>query len=117
LFVIRDRNYSVMEGIHSYRPRVQMEKTITMKQKTYGVMKVPRDWVAFMDTFIKVESAKQPNSMFQSFIPEQHMYIGWIPYDQSGKETFPEKSVNGSGYPIEDVVIDHVMILNEIDLK
>jgi hypothetical protein len=117
LFLIRDRNYSVIDGIHSYRPRVQMEKRITIKQKSYGVMKVPNDWVAFMDSFINVESVKQPSSMFQSFNSEQHMYIGWIPYDQSGKETFPEKSVNGNGYSMKDIVIDHVMILNEIDLK
>jgi hypothetical protein len=94
-----------------------MENGVSIKQKPYGVMKMPKDWVSFMSPFIKVESAKLPESIFQTFILEQHMYIGWIPYDQSGKETFPEKSVNGNGYSMEDIVIDHVMILNEVDLK
>lgn len=117
LFLIRERNYHIVEGVHSYSPRVQMEKSIEMKQKSYGVMKIPKDWVGFMDSFIKVESAKQPDTMFQSFFPEHHLYIGWIPYDQNGKETFPEATVNGNGYSMEDVYIDDLMILNEVDLK
>jgi hypothetical protein len=94
-----------------------MEKSISIKQKRYGVMELPKDWISFMDSFIKVESAKQPNSSFKSFIPEHHMYIGWIPYDHNGNVTFPERSLNGNGYSMEDVSIDHVMILNEADLK
>lgn len=116
-FLIRDRDYHVVEGVHSYRPRVQMEKSITMEQKSYGVMKMPKNWAAFMGSFIKVESSKQPDTIFQSFFPEQHMYIGWIPFDQNGKETFPEATVNGSGYSIENVTIDHLMIINKVDLK
>jgi hypothetical protein len=64
-----------------------------------------------------VNLTKQPDSMFQSFFSEQHMYIGWIPIDQNGKETFPESTVNGNGYSMEDVNIEHLMILNKADLK
>jgi hypothetical protein len=116
-FLIRNRGFHGTNDSYSYLPRVQMENSVSIKQKPYGVMKMPKDWVSFMSPFIKVESAKLPESIFQTFILEQHMYIGWIPYDQSGKETFPEKSVNGNGYSMEDIVIDHVMILNEVDLK
>lgn len=116
-FLIRDRGFHGSNEGYTYLPRVQMEKSISIKQKPYGVMKLPKDWISFKDSFIKVESAKQPNTLFQSFFPEQHMYIGWIPYDQGGKETFPENSLNGNGYSIEDINIDHLMILNEVNLK
>jgi hypothetical protein len=116
-FLIRDRGLHGSTDGYTYLPRVQMEKSISIKQKRYGVMELPKDWISFMDSYIKVESAKQPNSSFQSFIPEHQMYIGWIPYDHNGKVTFPERSLNGNGYSMEDVSIDHVMILNEVDLK
>lgn len=116
-FIIRERNFHVSDGVETYLPRVQMEKSIGITHKSYGVMKIPKEWAIFQEQFIKVEAAKQGNTIFQSLDFGHHMYIGWIPYDQNGVKSFPEKSVNGNGYFFENVIIEHLMILNESELK
>ena len=116
-YFIRDRGYHGAEGIENYYPRVQMEKKVSLQEKSYGVLQLPDEWVTFMNSFIKVESAKQPNLFFNDFPPEQYMFFGWIPYEQTDKESFPEGSVNGSGFSNGNVDIEHVMILNEVDIE
>jgi hypothetical protein len=114
-YLKRDRGYHIIEGIEHYSPGVQMEKKVSLKEKSYGLMQLPDEWVTFMNTFIKVESAKQPNIFFKDFFPEQYMFFGWLPYDQTNKETFPERSVNG--YSNGTVDLEHVMILDKGDIE
>lgn len=116
-YLIRDRGFHITEGKENYYPRVQMEKRVSLQEKSYGSMQLPDDWVTFMNTFIKVESAKQPNVFINNFFPEQYMYFGWIPYDQEDKETFPERSVNGNGYSNGNVDLEHMMILGKGDIE
>ena len=116
-YLIRDRGYHITEGVENYYPRVQMEKKVSLKEKSYGLMPLPNEWVTVMNSFIKVESAKQPDLFFNDFSPEQYMSFGWIPYDQANKETFPERSVNGNGYSNGKVELEHVMILDKGDIE
>lgn len=108
-YLIRDRGYRITEGIEHYDPRVQMEKRVSAQEKSYGLMQLSDDWVTFMNAYIKVESAKQS--------PEQDMVFGWIPYDQTNKETFPGSSVNGTGYSDGEVDLEYVMILDKGDIE
>lgn len=108
-YLIRDRGFRIAEGIEHYNPRVQMEKRVSVQEKSYGLMQLPDDWVTFMNAYIKVESAKQS--------PERDIYFGWIPYDQTNKESFPESSVNGAGYSNGEVGLEYVMILNKGDIE
>ena len=108
-YLIRDRGFRIAEGIEHYNPRVQMEKRVSVQEKSYGLMQLPDDWVKFMNAYIKVESAKQS--------PERDMFFGWIPYDQTNKESFPESSVNGAGYSNGEVGLEYVMILNKGDIE
>ena len=48
---------------------------------------------------------------------EQSITFGWTPYDQTDKKTFPERSVNGSGYSNGTVDMEHVMILDKGDIE
>lgn len=116
-YLIRDRGYIVSEGVENYKPRIQMEMGVSLKEKSYGLMPLPDDWVTIINTFTNVESANQPNDFMTSFFPEQHMFFGWIPYTQKNKETFPERSVNGNGYSNGKLDMEHVMILNKIDIE
>jgi hypothetical protein len=116
-YFIRDRGYGVTDGIENYDPRVQLDKKISLREKTYGMLQLPGEWTTFMNSFIKVESAKQPDLFFNNFFPEQYMFFGWIPYDQSDKETFPGYSVNGNGFSDGNVDVEHVMILNEVEIE
>lgn len=115
-FLIRDRGYQITEGIDNYVPRVQMEKKASLQEKSYGVMELPDEWTGFMNAVLEVESTQKTNPFFNHF-PEVNMFFGWIPYDQSEKEIFPEGSVNGSGYSNGNLVIDHMMILSKGDLE
>lgn len=116
-YLIRDRGYQVTEGVENYIPGVQMEKKVSFQEKSYGVMELPDEWTEFMNAVIEVESTQKPNLFFNNFFPEPNMFLGWIPYDQSDKETFPEGSVNGSGYSNGNLVIEHMMILSKGDLE
>ncbi|HHW36272.1 MAG TPA: hypothetical protein GXX18_03120 [Bacillales bacterium] len=116
-YLIRDRGYRITEGVEHYVPRVQMMKKVSLKEKSYGLMRLPDEWVTFMNSFLKVESAKQPDLFFNNFFPEQYMFFGWIPYNQADKETFPERSVNGNGYSNGKIELEHVMILDKGDLE
>ncbi len=116
-YLVRDRGYHTTEGIEHYYPRIQMEEKVSIKEKSYGSMQLPDEWAAFMNASMKVETAKQPDMFFNGFIPEQYMSFGWIPHNQAGKETFPERSVNGNVYSSGNVELEHVMILGEGDLE
>ncbi|MGG1662486.1 hypothetical protein [Brevibacillus sp. NRS-1366] len=116
-YLIRDRGYRITEGIEHYDPRVQMEKRVFAQEKSYGLMQLSDDWVTFMNAYIKVESAKQPNLFINNFSPKQDMFFGWIPYDQTNKETFPESSVNGTRYSDGEVNLEYVMILDKGDIE
>jgi hypothetical protein len=115
-YLIRDRGYQITEGIESYVPRVQMEKKVSLQDKYYGVMELPDEWTGFMNAVLEVESTQKLNQFFNNFFPEQNMFFGWIPYDQSDNETFPEGSVNGSSYSNGNQAIEHMMIMSKGDL-
>lgn len=116
-FLIRDRGYHGTEGIETYNPRVQMEKKVPLEGKSYGALPLPDEWVSFMNPFIKVESAKQPSLFFNDLFPEREMFFGWIPYNKSDKQRFPEGSVNGNRYFNGDADIDFISILNELEIE
>lgn len=108
-YLIRNRGYRIAEGIERYYPRVQMEKRVPIQEKSYGSMQLSDEWITFMNAYIKVVSAKQ--------FPEQNMFFGWIPYDQTNKETFPGSSVNGTSYVNGKVDLEHVMIVGKRDIE
>lgn len=116
-YLIRARGYIFSEGVENYQPRIQIEKKVSLKEKSYGLMQLPDDWATIINTFTNMKSETQPNDIMNSFFPEQQMFFGWIPYNQENKETFPERSVNGNGYSNGKLDMEHVMILNKIDIE
>ncbi len=116
-YLIRDRGYQITEGIENYVPRVQMEKKVSLQEKSYGVMELPDEWRRLMNAVIEVELKQKPNLFFDPFTPERSLFFGWIPSNQSDNETFPEGSVNGSGYSNGNELIEHLMILSKGDLE
>ncbi|MGG4498966.1 hypothetical protein [Brevibacillus reuszeri] len=108
-YLIKDRGYHITKGIEHYSPRVQLEKRVSVQDKSYGLMQLPDDWVTFMNAYIKVDSAKQS--------PDRDMFFGWIPYDQKNNELFPEGSINGTLYSNGNVDLEYVMILNKGDIE
>ena len=116
-FLIRDRNFHVSNDIETYYPKIQMEKTVSLTDSSFGVLPLPEKWTSFINDLEDVESTKQSNSFFYNYFPMQQMYFGWIPYDFTNNVVFPEHSVNGGSYNNAKVNTDFVRILNESELE
>ncbi|MEK5520275.1 MULTISPECIES: hypothetical protein [Heyndrickxia] len=56
-------------------------KGILRQDKTYGMMKLPSDWVAIVDSLNKVESEKHPAPLFSSLFANLSIQISWFPVD------------------------------------
>jgi hypothetical protein len=117
-YVIRDRGYSITGGANeTYYPRIQMNLIVSLEEKSYGVLQIPKEWASFITSLKNTQSAKQPNLFFNQFSAERQVFYGWIPYDRNNKETFTRQSVNGNGYSNGGVNTDYLMILNESDVE
>lgn len=118
-YLIRNRFHGMTAEGEYYAPRVQMKKEISLSEKSYGVLHLPKDWAVVLHSLLKEDQERlgQSSLFFNDFFPLQSAYFGWIAYDQSGNEAFPEQSVNGSTYAVGDVYQEYVMILNKVELE
>ncbi|MFF2448819.1 hypothetical protein ACFVSW_17145 [Neobacillus sp. NPDC058068] len=115
-YLIRERGFHGSNGQVTYDPGVQMAKKVALHEKSYGVLQLPDDWAVFMNTFKKVESAKNPDKLIKTLFPDKRMYFGWTAYDQLGKETIPNGD-NNQGFSSGGGDIDFVMYLNESKIE
>lgn len=115
-YLLKDRGYRISDDIHQYDPKVQMKTTVSLQEKSYGVMRIPADWVAFWDEYKRVQ---QPDSysFLSQFDNDPSIYFGWLPTDEKDNEIYPEHSVNGHTFNIGQINIDHIMILNKRELE
>ncbi|MFZ7947003.1 hypothetical protein [Neobacillus sp. 19] len=105
-FFIRDRGFFGHDGVETYDPKIQMEKKIPLQVKSYGVMKLPNDWVEIMHSAIKIDASKAPGTFFTFQPVNNQFYFGWIPYDNEDKVANPASFIGGgwtSGAEIEFV--------------
>jgi len=116
-YLIGERDFHSSESLETYRPRIQIEKTISLQKKNYGVFPFPKDWAELVNENLRLSKAVRPTSFFQMNSPSSSLYVGWIPYGHQGKVTFPENTVNGSGFDSGGINIDFVRILNESELE
>jgi hypothetical protein len=111
----RDRNYSISGTRHEYIPSIQMKKDVSFGDHPYGVMKLPHDWIAVMGEMTD-DASDNGVLPLEGVMRQVSSGIGWIPLDESGKESFPESAVNGSSYHTGLVVEEHMMIVNLDDV-
>ncbi|WP_438347368.1 alpha/beta fold hydrolase [Paenibacillus sp. FA6] len=104
-YLIGERGAYRSQDVDSYTPRVQLGLTVSLQKHKYGVLPFPKDWVELINGNL------QMNSLSSS------MYIGWIPYGDQGKVTFPDYTINGSSYSSGRFNLDFVRILNEYELE
>jgi hypothetical protein len=116
-YCMRDRGYHGFDGGVMYDPKIQMEKKVSLEEKSYGVSRLPDDWLTIMNAFHKVESAKVPDLLFSSIFPEAQMYFGWTPYDKMDKEVILKSRGNGSGFSNGNADIDFIRHLNESEIE
>ncbi|MGD6968302.1 hypothetical protein ACQCVP_17875 [Rossellomorea vietnamensis] len=119
-YMIRDRGYSITDGVKEiYHPRVQMNETVLLEENNFGVLKIPAEWASFVKSVNDTQSVNQSpmDSFLNQMSADQLISYGWNPYEQGNRETFPRKSVNGSGYSNGEIELDYMMILNENEIE
>lgn len=115
-YLIRNREYSVIDGIENYNPRVQMQIEISLEDNQYGALQLPKDWVTFIDPLMKMEKVKQPDPL-SYFVLEQYLYFGWRTFDENGQPVMPIGPKHNWGFSRGNAVIDYMMIINEEQLE
>ncbi|MEG9294850.1 hypothetical protein V6B33_00175 [Mangrovibacillus sp. Mu-81] len=103
-FFVRERYWSVSGDRHQYDPSIQLKKEVSFREHPYGVMKLPDDWTAV------VESGAEGNP--REVVHRSYPGFQWIPLDENGEETFLDSAVNGSSYHTGLVEEEHMMIVN-----
>jgi hypothetical protein len=112
IHLFRRRSFQISEGVDTYIPGIQMKQKISLQEKSFGVMKMPNDWLSLLYPFIKVQSS---NSSLEL---EHYFTIGWTTYDSSGKIKFPENSVNGESYSTGvEIETDFAPIIDDHELE
>jgi hypothetical protein len=115
-YLYRDRNYHITDGIENYFPKIQMEKSLSVKEVSYGVEKISRDWTTVIDSFEKLESSTIPSYM-DEFDVNRYVYFAWTPYEQSGIEAKTMYSVGGHSFTNDDIELDFVRYMDKRDLE
>ncbi|WP_088042400.1 hypothetical protein [Bacillus sp. EAC] len=104
---LRSRGFQVSDNINYYTPKIQMEKRVSLKNKTYGYFKYPQNWVEIQKLEQKIESSNK--SILDDDAYPTSISLSMTTYDKVGKEIFPENSINGIGYTFEDDLFDNVI--------
>lgn len=108
------RHYQVTDGVGHYTPQVQLKKNFSLTKNSYGAMKLPDEWQAYLNGIIQVNSQKRRTLFNEEFNPVSLMYFGWIPYDEGNEETsITEGSSVNSIYINHNVDIEFIQRLSE----
>ncbi|MFD0828581.1 hypothetical protein ACT8ZR_23405 [Neobacillus sp. M.A.Huq-85] len=104
-YMLRDRGFFITDGKENYLPRIQMEKDVSFQTKPYGVLKIPREWVVVMNSFIDQGTSKNDQLNF-----------GWVPYDTNNKVLSP-KDLIGNGFSNYGDHIEMVRFLDKDEIE
>ncbi|MDN3019861.1 hypothetical protein PH210_27280 [Paenibacillus sp. BSR1-1] len=118
LYFIRDRGFQGHDGIETYIPKIQLEKKVTLTDKSYGVLPMPADWSAIMKSLQQAGNPNISDRLFDSVFPNiNNLHFGFIPFDQSNQEAVIMNSVNGSSFTNGDINLDYISILSKSEIE
>lgn len=115
-YLIRDRGYFITGEMEQYDPKIQMVETVSLEDESYGIMKLPEGWTAFIHSLKEAESAKQPG-LLDYFHSQQYMYFGWLAYDQDHEQAFLEGSLNSYGYSSGEVDLEYIRMMDKREIE
>ncbi|MGG1675598.1 hypothetical protein ACIFOT_07575 [Neobacillus sp. NRS-1170] len=115
-YFIRDRGFQGFDGIETYDPRIQLEKKVTLTDRSYGVLRLPVEWSAIVKSLQQAGNQNISDGLINSLLPNNNdLFFGYIPFDKSDKVAGIKNSVNGSSYTNGD--IDYIRILNKSEIE
>ncbi|MEW9052689.1 MAG: hypothetical protein AB2392_16120 [Neobacillus sp.] len=115
-YFVRDRGFGGYKNIYTYSPKVQLDKKVSLEEKSYGVLKVPKDWLSVMKPLLKMETGNV-RTIFSSIFTRESMYFGYTAYNAADEESSVMKSVNGRGYGYKGIETEFVRHLDESQLE
>ncbi|MGO4374747.1 hypothetical protein [Paenibacillus sp. 2TAB19] len=116
-YFIRDRNGGRTNGMDYYNPRIQMEWKAILAERSYGAVKIPKEWAAMLETDGRMQSAKLRRPFMFEVNPRiSSYYIGYIPALSGEKATPFAHNVSG-GWNNGSIDLEFVRILNEAELE
>jgi hypothetical protein len=116
-YLTRNRQFSVSDGVSKYQPKIQMKFEKKLNGRSYGVLKLPKNWETVMNDDIFINSENQSNSLFSSFEQPSSMSVSWLPLNENNKIKMPINSDSGSGYGNGENQIDFVPFVDESTLE
>ncbi|WEG15132.1 hypothetical protein PQ478_11335 [Alkalihalophilus pseudofirmus] len=99
LYLMNRRGFrsSDFNQTNTYTPGVQLQHQIetNLDEASYGVERLPKEWITFLETYLEVEGAKSTDDFFLNHFHRSSLSYGWIPYSEDGKIS-ERVSPNGS---------------------
>jgi len=117
-YLMKNRDYLVLSGKeYFYYPGIQLEKQISLAEKSYGMIPFPNDWTETMAALSAMERSQQNDMFFHSFSSHQQLSFGWMAYDELGNVIFPKFSDRSSSFSNGNINMTFVRMLNESELE
>ncbi|MDM5317083.1 hypothetical protein QUF49_13835 [Fictibacillus sp. b24] len=117
-YLLRNRGYEVTQGIEYYYPKVQLMKKVKDSQTSYGIDKLPKDWVSIIHFANSVQKTDSMSDMFLEMDPNQQFTFAWQPVFQkeTDEDIFSKRSINGGGFS-SGGNYDPITLLEEQELE
>jgi hypothetical protein len=114
-YFMRERGYSMSGEQQHYVPSILMKTEVSIKGKTFGAMKVPREWG---DALTLSDGSQGPDESFWgNFNLGIHSRFGWMPLDENDKEVEWNDIINSSSYSQGNVREQYMQLLNKDQLE
>ncbi|WP_409305069.1 hypothetical protein [Peribacillus sp. SCS-155] len=115
LFMKRKAGYSVSDGKENYIPNIQMEAGINIREKSFGVQKLPASWAHTLTSHIKMGSAAQPFSLFKDNGFQQFQF-GWLPFSSMEGELISPENMDLTGFSRQGEDTETFLLLNQMEV-
>jgi len=95
-YLTRGRQFSAVNGVSKYEPKIQMKFEKKLNERSYSVLELPKKWQRVMNDETFLISQNQPDLVFSSFTPPSSFIVKYLPLDKNNKTKMPDNA-NGSG--------------------
>ncbi|MCR8849352.1 hypothetical protein NQ095_13100 [Rossellomorea sp. SC111] len=114
-YFLRERGYSMSADQQHYVPSILMKMEVSTEGKSYGVKKLPREWVLAMK--LSDGSKGTGLSFGEEFNLGLHSRFGWLPLDENEEEAGFSDISNNSSYSHGNVREEFMQPLSKKQLE
>ncbi|AZB41763.1 hypothetical protein CEF21_05295 [Bacillus sp. FJAT-42376] len=115
-YMLKDRSFQSSGKTGEYTPHVQMKKSVSLQEKSYGLLQMPEQWSILMEQTAREITAGQRMEI-ADFFANPFLDFRWIPNSESGEDRFSVDTINGTGYTNHYSNIQEIGWINESELE